>query len=135
MCQEEEWKKERTELIESRIDIDKKCELMAEEGMLQELFGVISEQEKKLSLLNKYGFLLAGDYSEPILREYCIYVSSLADHARNRSNYDELTRYLRRMQQYKGGNDMVQKLCREWINKYPTRKVMVQELRTMLRAL
>ena len=132
MCSEEEWNKEKTELIESRADINKKCELMAEEGMLQELFEAISEQEKKLSLFNKYGFLLVEKYSEPILREYCIYVSSLADYARNRANYDELIRYLRRMRQYKGGDDMVQELCRKWIKKYPTRKVMVQELQTML---
>lgn len=133
MCSEEEWNKERTELIESRTDIDKKCELLAEEGMLQELFEAISGQEKRLNLFNKYGFLLVEDYSEPILREYCKYVSSLADYARNRSIYDELIRYLRRMQQYKGGNDMVRRLCREWISSYPTRKVMVQELRALLR--
>ena len=144
MCSEEEWNKERTELIESRNDINKKCELMAEERMLQELFEAISGQEKKLSLFNsgqekklslfnKYGFLLVENHSDPILREYCKYVSSLADYARNRSSYDELIRYLRRMQQYKGGPDMVRELCREWINRYSTRKVMVQELRTMLR--
>ena len=101
--------------------------------MLPELYGLISEQEKKLTLLNKYGFLLAEDYSEPILQEYCKYASSLADYARNRSNYDELIRYLRRMQQYKGGYELVRTLCREWISKYPTRKVMVQELRKMLK--
>jgi len=129
----EEWRKERVELIGSRKDIDKKCELFAEERMLAELYGLISEQEKKLTLLNKYGFLLAEDYSEPILQEYCKYISSLADYARNRSNYDELIRYLRRMQQYKGGYELVRTLCREWISKYPTRKVMVQELRKMLK--
>jgi hypothetical protein len=64
------------ELIESRNDINKKCELMAEERMLQELFEAISGQEKKLSLFNKYGFLLVENHSDPILREYCKYVSS-----------------------------------------------------------
>ena len=47
--------------------------------------------------------------------------------------YDELIRYMKRMQQYEGGNDMVRELCREWIAMYPTRKVMVQELQTMIR--
>ena len=133
MCSEEEWNKEKTELIESRNDIDKKCELMAEEKLFHELFEAISGQEKKLSLFNKYGFLLVENYSDPILREYCKYVSSLADYARNRSSYDELIRYLKRMQQYKDGPEIVRELCREWINRYPTRKVMIQELRTMLR--
>ena len=101
--------------------------------MRLELFDVISEHENKLRLFNKYGFLLVEDYSEPILQAYCKYVSSLADHARNRADYDELIRYLRRMQQYRGGKDMVRELCREWISRYPTRIVMVQELRTMFR--
>lgn len=133
MCSPEEWHEERIALIGSRIDIDKKCELLAEERMLPELYGLISEQEKRLNLFNKYGFLLAEDYSEPVLREYGKYVSSLADYARNRSNYDELIRYLRRIQQYKGGYELVRTLCREWISKYPTRKVMVQELRKILK--
>lgn len=103
--------------------------------MIPELYGLISEQEEKLHLFNKHGFLLVQDYSEPILQEYCKYVSSLADYARNRASYDELKRYLMRMQQYNGGSDLVRTLCKEWINKYPTRKVMVQELRTMLGSL
>ena len=37
MCSEEEWNNERTKLMESCTDIDKKCELMAEERMFQEL--------------------------------------------------------------------------------------------------
>ena len=132
MCSDAEWVEERTELIYSRVDTDKRCELLAEEKMLPELFDEISKQNKKLSLINKYGFLLVENYSEPILQEYCDYVSSAADYARNRSSYDELIRYLKRMQQYIGGKDMVRKLCRDWIEKYPTRKVMVQELSKML---
>ena len=127
-----EWNKERVELIRSRTDTDKRCELLAEEKMLPELYNEIFKQNKKLNLLNKYGFLLAEDYSEPILHEYHDYISSVADYARNRSSYDELVRYLKRMQQYIGGRDMVRNLCREWIAKYPTRKVMVQELQKMM---
>ena len=132
MCSQEEWDRERAELIKSYADIDKRCELMAEERMLPELYGEISEQGEKLHLFNKYGFLLVEKYSEPILREYCSYVSALADNARYRSSYDELIRYLKRMQQYNGGHEMVRNLCREWIGKYPTRKVMVKELQAML---
>lgn len=132
MCSEDEWNKERVELIRSRTDADKRCELLAEEKMLPELYNEIFKQNKKLNLLNKYGFLLAEDYSEPILHEYRDYVSSVAEYARNRSSYDELIRYLKRMQKYIGGKNMVRNLCREWIAKYPTRKVMVQELQKMI---
>jgi len=132
MYSKEAWSEERKELIKSRHDAAKRCELLAEEKMLPELFDEISKQKNKLSLYNKYGFLLADDYSEPILQEYCSYVSSVADYARNRAHYDELIRYLMRMKQYAGGREMVRNLCGEWISKYPTRKVMVQELRRMM---
>jgi len=132
LCPAEEWNKERTELIRSRKDPDKRCELLAEEMMLPELFEEISKQDKKMILYNKYGFLLSDTYSEPILQEYCRYVSSVAEHARNRTSYDELIRYLMRMKQYTGGQEMVRNLCLAWIDKYPTRKLMVQELRKMI---
>ena len=96
--------------------------------MIPELYDVISHAEQKLSLINKYGFLLAVQYSEQVLEMYRDYVKTLAVNARNRSSYDELTRYLMRMQQYGGGNELVRSLCLEWMSKYPTRKVMVNEL-------
>ena len=76
----------------------------------------------------KYGFLLAVQYSEQVLEMNRDHVKALAVNARSRSSYDELSRYLMRMQQYKGGNEMVRSLCSEWMSKYPTRKVMVSEL-------
>ena len=132
MCTGEEWGKERVILINSRKDPEKRCELLAEEKMLPELFKEISFQGEKLHLFNRYGYLLMESYSEPILQEYFKYVSSAAEYARNRSSYDELIRYLKRMQQYPGGSEMVRDLCKEWIAKYPTRKVMIQELRKMI---
>ena len=133
MCSEDEWEKEKTVLIKSRSDIAKRCELLAEEEMKPDLFGLIFEQKNRLNYLNKYGFLLAEEYSGPILQEYFTYVSGIAENARNRSAYDELIRYLKRMQQYAGGREIVQNLCKTWILKYPTRKVMVQELGELLK--
>lgn len=133
MCSEDEWEKEKTVLIRSRSDIAKRCELLAEERMKPDLFELIFEQKNRLNYLNKYGFLLAEEYSGPILQEYFSYVSNIAEHARNRSAYDELIRYLKRMQQYAGGREIVQNLCKTWILKYPTRKVMVQELGELLK--
>lgn len=128
MCSEEEWQKERSSLIESRRDIGKRCELLSEEKMIPELYEVISNAEQKLPLINKYGFLLAAQYSEQVLEVYRDHVKALAVNARNKSSYDELTRYLLRMQQYRGGNEMVRSLCLEWMVKFPTRKVMMGEL-------
>ena len=133
MCSDDEWEKEKSVLIKSRSDIAKRCELLAEEGMKMDLFELIFEQKSRLNYLNKYGFLLAEEYSGPILQEYFSYVSNIAEHARNRSAYDELIRYLKRMNQYAGGKEIVQNMCKTWILKYPTRKVMVQELGELLK--
>ena len=126
MCSDDEWEKEKTVLIKSRRDIAKRCELLAEDEL-------IFKQKNRLNYINKYGFLLAEEYSGPILQEYFTYVSGIAENARNRSAYDELIRYLKRMRQYTDGTEMVQKLCKTWILKYPTRKVMVQELGELLK--
>ena len=133
MCSEDEWEKEKSVLIKSRSDVSRQCELYAEEGMKPDLYELIFTQENKLNYLNKYGFLLAEEYSGPILQEYFAYVSGIAEHARNRSAYDGLIRYLRRMKQYTGGTEIVKNLCKTWILKYPTRKVLVQELGELLK--
>lgn len=132
LCSEEEWVKERTELINSRLDIEKKCDLLVEELMFSELIGAIFAQDNRLHLLNKYGYLLADAYSDQILPEYIRHVSFIAERARNTASYNELTEYLKRMQQYNGGSETVQNLCREWMQKYPTRKIMCLELQKFL---
>ena len=132
MCTDEEWKKERTVLIYSRNDTDTRCSLLVEERMMPELFAEIWKEEEKIQLLNKYGFCLADLYPEHILEEYTGYVSDIAADARNRSSYQEIIRYLKRMEQYPGGRKVVRDLCRQWIAAYPTRKVMVRELQSML---
>ena len=133
LCTEEEWLRERENLIQSRVAPESRCELFAEERMLPELYSCIITQNDRLALFNLYGFLLAEDYAEPILAEYREYVSNVAENARNRAIYDILTRYLKRMQQYPGGNELVRRLCMQWISRYPTRKVMVEELNKVMR--
>ena len=128
MCTEQEWLEERLRIIASRKDVDRRCELFAEEKMAKELFDTIWGQKDKLELVNKYGFALLEDYSGQILDFYSEYVTGLAEVACNRSRYDALDRYLMRMSQYIGGKDRVRQLALDWIESYPTRKVMVQML-------
>ena len=132
MCSEEEWLAQRKSLIDSKKDIDKKCALLAEENLLDELFKIIWNQKDKLKLVNKYGFLLASVYSNQILDFYKDHTSKLAEAACNRSRYEELIGYLLQMRHYEGGNDLVASLCKEWCYKYPTRKVMVEELSRLI---
>ncbi len=128
MCTAEEWSEDRLKIIVSRKDIDKRCELLAEEKMHDKLFDTIWEQKDKLSLVNKYGLALTEEYSEQILGFYSELVSRLAETACNRSRYDELSRYLMRMSQYTGGKARVSQLAAEWMEMYPTRKVMCEIL-------
>lgn len=128
MCTPKEWIGERKRIIESRENVDKKCEILAEENMPDELFNTIWRSNNKIELVNKYGFLLADRYSGEILNFYSQYVSMLAENACNRSRYNNLKRYLLRMSQYPGGDSLARCLSSEWAAMYPTRKVMVQEL-------
>ena len=49
MCNDEEWLEERLKIIESRNNVDKRCELLAEEKMYDKLFDTIWEQKDKIS--------------------------------------------------------------------------------------
>lgn len=129
MCSKEEWEVERRIIIDSRKSVDNKSEFLADEKMLDELFDLIWRQDKKLALVNKYGVLMADVYYSEILDFYQEHVSELAEGARNRARYNEVVNYLIRMSQYPEGVERAKALCREWIYKYPTRKVMVEELR------
>ena len=91
------------------------------------------KQAEQIRYLDRYGMLLAEEYTEEILGIYREYVSDLASYARNRASYDTLIRYLLRMKQYKGGKTLVEGLCRSWIAMYPSRKVMVSELERCLK--
>ena len=85
--------------------------------------------KEALTLVNKYGFVMSDEYSERILDFYSEYVTGLAEVACNRSRYDELSRYLMRMSQYAGGKERVSQLVLDWMEMYPTRKVMCDMLR------
>ena len=111
-----------------------RCELLAEEHMLMELFEQIEQTKDNIPLLDKYGFLLGHIYAEQILTTYMQYVEEIAADARNRSQYNLLISYLKRMQQYPDGTRLVRMLCLKWIEQYPTRRVMTEELRELLRS-
>jgi len=134
MCSAEEWETDRDHIIDFQYDTSRKCMLLVEEKLYDRLFDIIMKDKhgEQIKYLNQYGFLLGEDYSEEILAVYQKYVSELASYARNRANYETLIRYLLRMQQYKGGKELVEDLCKNWIEMYPTRKVMVSELSRML---
>ena len=131
LCMETEWPEYRDGMIAATEDKTLRCEIFAEEGMTDLLYKLVFEKPE-ITLLDRYGHLLAKDHSEEILQIYEQYVRNIAEHARNRYAYDQLTDCLCRMQSYSGGMNVTGRLIAEWIETYPTRKLMVAELKKLL---
>jgi len=127
LCSEEEWPKLRDRMINSVKFKERKCALLAEEKLNDRLYALIAE-EQEISLLDRYGFLLADDYGTEILMAYEKYVSEVASTVRNESGYRRLIGYMNRMCHYEGGREATKRLAEEWRAAYPTRRVMVKEL-------
>ena len=131
LCPEKEWPKYRDGMIAAVKDKGLKCEIFAEEKLTRSLYELVFE-DVKIPVLDRYGPLLAEEHSAEILNIYEKHVRSIAEQVRNRSGYGRLTDYLSRMQIYPGGKDLTSRLASEWIDAYPTRKLMVKELEAFL---
>lgn|GEM_PF-3313740 len=106
---------------------EKKCALLAEEKLKDQLYALIAEGQE-ISLLDRYGFLLADAHGTEILKAYEKYVCEVASTVRNESGYNRLIGYLKRMCYYEGGRETTKRLAEKWREAYPTRKLMVQTL-------
>ena len=131
LCAETEWPVYRDGMIVATEDKSLKCEIYAEERMTDPLYKVIFEKPE-IPLLDRYGHLLAKDHSAEILQIYEQHVRKIAEYARNRSAYEQLIECLCRMLNYKDGGTLVNRLATGWIEAYPTRKVMIAELKKVL---
>jgi len=127
LCLEAEWIVYRDGMIAATKDKALKCQIYAEEGMTDLLYKLVFEKPE-IPLLDLYGPLIAKDHSPEILQIYEQHVRSIAEYARNRYAYDQMTDCLCRMQSYRGGRNVVENLVTEWIEAYPTRKKMIEEL-------
>jgi len=127
LCGEEEWPKFRDRMICSVKSKEKKCALLAEEKLKDQLYALIAEGQE-ISLLDRYGFLLADAHGTEILKAYEKYVCEVASTVRNESGYNRLIGYLKRMCYYEGGRETTKRLAEKWREAYPTRKLMVQTL-------
>lgn len=131
LCTEAEWPVYRDGMIAATTDKALKCEIYAEEGMTDRLYELIFESPQ-ISLLDRYGSLIEKDHSAEILQFYEKHVRNIAENARSRPAYGQMIDCLSRMKNYSGGKDLAEKLAAEWIEAYPTRKLMVSELKKLL---
>lgn len=116
LCGREEWEKIREDIIRSRQEDEKKAEFLAEEKMLEELCQLIWRQKNRIRYLDKYGLLLADLYPEQILDQYEAHVDDLMERPHTREWQDEVLQYLRKMLQYRGGKEAIERVRQKWIH-------------------
>lgn len=81
--------------------------------------------------LQEYENVLKKEYPEQILRKYEDEINKMAIHTSNRKHYMYLISLLRKMQQIKGGSELVKQIAGEWQVKYKNRPAMMDELRKL----
>ena len=112
------------------FDEDRRA-LMADEHLADMLMEDLS-RHIKLTELDRYASLLAPVHSPEALEIYQRVLVPLAEGARNRKAYSDMIWALKSMQKYQGGQILARSYAADWIRAYPTRKLMVQELREFL---
>lgn len=81
--------------------------------------------------LQEYENVLKKEYPEQILRKYEDEINKMAIHTSSRKHYIYLISLLRKMQQIKGGFELVKQIASEWQVKYKNRPAMMDELRKL----
>lgn len=132
LCPKEKWESSRHELIAHVKDRKTRCEILAEEGLQEELYREIMK-DNDMDFIHTYGPFLSGKYDREILQRYEKYLDAYAVDSRSRYAYSVLISGLYRLQQYKGGKALARKLAKEWLAAYPTRKLLVSEMENYLK--
>ena len=84
-----------------------------------------------LYILQEYEKVLKKEYPEQILEKYKDEVNKMVMHTSDRKHYAHLVSLLRKMQQMKGGRELVEQIVSEWKLKYKNRPAMMDELRKL----
>lgn len=84
-----------------------------------------------LYALQEYEKVLKKEYPEQILGKYKNEVNRMAVHTSDRKNYAYWVSLLRKMQEMKGGREIVEQMVAEWKVKYNNRPAMMDELRKL----
>ena len=84
-----------------------------------------------LYALQEYERILEKEYPEQILVKYMDEVNKMAIYTSDRKRYAYLVSILRKMQNVKGGVELVERIVAEWKVKYKNRPAMMDELRKL----
>jgi hypothetical protein len=126
----DEWIIKREEIFK-KLPAYAHVERLYKEEKLYDRLLVYVLNSPDLYALQEYENVLKKDYPEQILDKYNNEVNKMAVHTSDRKHYAYLVSLLRKMQQMKGGQELVEQMVVEWKVKYKNRPAMMDELRKL----
>ncbi len=126
----DEWLIKREEIFK-KLPAYAHVERLYKEEKLYDRLLVYVLNSPGLYALQEYEKVLKKEYPEQILGKYKDEVNKMAMHTSDRKHYAHLVSLLRKMQQMKGGVELVEQIATEWKAKYKNRPAMMDELKKL----
>lgn len=129
--QEDKWPALRERLLRSQSMRFCINDLLASEGMYAQLFESIINTARinPISELDRYESVLREHYPEQIRNCYAEYIVREMKIAGQRSAYNHLVRYLKKIRSYPGGEELAKQIAANWRSSYPRRRAMLDEIK------
>ena len=121
------WSELRERIISSIRDFQSRNELLKEEKLYDRLLDSVL-QSPGLYTLRQYDDVLGELYPVQILEKYRQQLNQMAEMSSDRKKYRELAGWLKRLQKFDGGDQVVLEILDDWKIRYKRRPAMMQEL-------
>ena len=128
MYSKEEWPEIRENML-TNLDMGDKCKLLCLEEMYRALLNLILENGS-LCYMEQYEEVLRYEFPDEIMEYYLKFMDEFVCNAKGRRKYEELVKYVLKMDRYPCGREAMQKMVNQWHERYPSRKVLFETLRT-----
>ena len=127
---EKSWSELRERIISSIRDFQSRNELLEEEKLYDRLLDSVL-QSPGLYTLRQYDDVLGELYPVQILEKYRQQLNQMAEMSSDRKKYRELAGWLKRLQKFDGGDQVVLEILDDWKIRYKRRPAMMQELNAL----
>ena len=124
------WSELREQIISSIRDFQSRNELLEEEKLYDRLLDSVL-QSPGLYTLRQYDDVLGELYPVQILEKYRQQLNQMAEMSGDRKKYRELAGWLKRLQKFDGGDQVVLEILDDWKSRYKRRPAMMQELKAL----
>ena len=126
----EEWLTVREEIFRLLVKNMHLDDLYVEEKLYDRLL-VSVLNAPLLFKTRQYAKVLKQEYPEELLQKYTEELNRMVRRASTRAQYQEWVKYLREMQDIKGGKKKVREIVEDWSVRYKNRPAMLEELRKL----